>query len=152
VFLPDVQEIRPFVRALKVRFRAEVALGRFDDAIRTAKTLFAISRHVGDRPTLIASLMRITAVNAALGRCPSSRDTRAGALAPFGRIDSWIDRRSQGRPGLGCSCREGLSAPPGTGFPSGGEAASMGVLALVRFLDIGGAPSSEIRSYAQRSG
>jgi hypothetical protein len=34
--IPDVRQLRPLARALKVRFRAEVALGRFDDALRTA--------------------------------------------------------------------------------------------------------------------
>ena len=32
--IPDVPQLRPVAAALKVRFRAEVALGRFDDAIR----------------------------------------------------------------------------------------------------------------------
>ena len=59
VLLPDVQEIRALARALKVRFRAEVALGRFDDAIRTAKTMFAMSRHLGEHPTLIGNLVGI---------------------------------------------------------------------------------------------
>src|SRR5271163_4618722 len=31
LILPDVQQMRPLANALKVRFRAEVALGRFDD-------------------------------------------------------------------------------------------------------------------------
>ncbi len=67
VLLPDLQEMRLLVGALKVRFRAEVAQGRFDDAIRTAKTFFAISRHLSEHPTLIADLVAIFAANAAIG-------------------------------------------------------------------------------------
>src|SRR5262249_25182405 len=46
-------------RALQVRFRAEIAAGRFDDAIRTAKTFFAMSRHLAQHPTLIGDLIGI---------------------------------------------------------------------------------------------
>ena len=52
LLLPEVQQIRSLARALQVRFRAEIAQCRFDDAIRTAKTMFAISRHLGEHPTL----------------------------------------------------------------------------------------------------
>ena len=62
--IPEVQAIRAMNRALQVRFRAEIAQGRFDDAIRTAKTFFAMSRHLGQHPTLIGNLvgMAIAAV------------------------------------------------------------------------------------------
>ncbi len=59
VQLHDVQAIRAMNRALQVRFRAEIAQGRFDDAIRTAKTLFAMSRHLGEHPTLVGDLIGI---------------------------------------------------------------------------------------------
>jgi hypothetical protein len=36
-----------------------VALGRFDDAIGTAKTLFAMSRHLGEHPTFVGNLVGI---------------------------------------------------------------------------------------------
>jgi len=64
LLLPDVQGIRALMRALQVRFRAEIAQGRFDDAIRTAKTLFAMSRHMGQHPILVGNLvgMAIAAV------------------------------------------------------------------------------------------
>ena len=67
LLLPDVQELRPLAGALKVRFRAEVALGRFDDAIRTAKTMFAMSRHLGEHPTLIGNLVGFAVANTAIG-------------------------------------------------------------------------------------
>jgi len=57
--LPDVQQIRSLARALQVRMRSEVAQGWFDDALRTAQTLFAMTRHLGEHPTLIGDLVGI---------------------------------------------------------------------------------------------
>src|SRR5262245_20299213 len=59
LLIPDVQQMRTLATALKVRFRAEVALGHFDDAVRTAKTMFAMSRHMAEHPTLIGDLVGI---------------------------------------------------------------------------------------------
>jgi hypothetical protein len=57
--LPDVQQMRSLSRALNVRFRSEVAIGNFDAAIRSAKTMFAMARHMDDHPTLIGDLVGI---------------------------------------------------------------------------------------------
>ena len=65
MLLPDVQQLRTLARALMVRFRAEVALRRFDNALRTAKTLFALSRHLGDHPTFIANVLGISIASGA---------------------------------------------------------------------------------------
>ncbi len=64
VQIQEVQAIRVMQRALQVRFRTEIAQGRFDDAIRTAKTFFAMSRHLGQHPTLVGNFvgMAIAAV------------------------------------------------------------------------------------------
>lgn len=67
LLLPDLQQMRTLANALKVRFRAEVAMGRFDDALRTAKTMFAMSRHLSENPTLIADLVGIAVVYVAIG-------------------------------------------------------------------------------------
>jgi hypothetical protein len=67
LLIPDVQQLRRLAGALKVRFRAEVALGRFDDALRTAKTLFAMARHLGEHPTLVGDLVGIAVGQIALG-------------------------------------------------------------------------------------
>jgi hypothetical protein len=67
LLLPDVQQMRVLASALKVRFRAEVALGRFDDALRTAKTMFALSRHLGEHLTYIGDLVGIAVANVAIG-------------------------------------------------------------------------------------
>jgi len=61
MLMPDVQKMRSLVWALKVRFRGEVAARRFDDALATAKTMFAISRHIGEHPTLIGNLVGMAA-------------------------------------------------------------------------------------------
>jgi hypothetical protein len=67
LLLPDVQQMRTLANALKVRFRAEVALGRFDDAIRTAKTMFALARHMTESPTLISDLVGIAIAAVTIG-------------------------------------------------------------------------------------
>jgi len=59
LLLPEVQQIRSLARALQVRYRAEIAQERFDEALRTAQTMFAISRHLGEHPTLIGDLVGI---------------------------------------------------------------------------------------------
>ena len=59
LLLPEVQQIRSVARALQVRLRAEIAQGRFDEAIRTSKTMFAIARHLSENPTAIGNLVGI---------------------------------------------------------------------------------------------
>jgi len=57
LLIPDVQKMRALAAGLQDRFRSEVELGRLDDALRTAKTMFAMSRHMGEHPTLIGGLV-----------------------------------------------------------------------------------------------
>jgi hypothetical protein len=59
LLLSDAQVMRGLAAALKVRFRAEVAERRFDDALVTAKTMFALSRHLGENPTFIGDLIGV---------------------------------------------------------------------------------------------
>ncbi|HJZ54596.1 MAG TPA: hypothetical protein VKE74_06535, partial [Gemmataceae bacterium] len=59
LLLPDLQKMRQIAAGLQVRFRTEIARGRFDDALVTAKTMFALARHMGEHPTLIGSLVGI---------------------------------------------------------------------------------------------
>ena len=67
LLIPDVQEVRALANPLKLRFRAEVACGRFDQAIRTAKTMFAMARHLGEHPTLVGSLVGYSMATMAIG-------------------------------------------------------------------------------------
>ena len=64
--LPDVQAMRTLARAMFARYRAEIAAGRLDDAMRSAKTLFAMSRHLGEHPSLIGDLIGIAIANLAV--------------------------------------------------------------------------------------
>ncbi len=64
--LPDVQQMRGIARSLAVRFRSEVAGRRFDDAIRTATTMLALSRHMGEHPTIIGELVAIAIASVTL--------------------------------------------------------------------------------------
>ncbi len=64
--LPDLQKLRTLARALQGRFRDEVALGHFDDAITTAKTMFAMSRHLSGHPTIIGNLVGVATANVAI--------------------------------------------------------------------------------------
>jgi hypothetical protein len=57
--LPDLQKMRQIATDLSGRFRDELAQRRFDDALTTAKTMFAMSRHMGEHPTLIGDLVGI---------------------------------------------------------------------------------------------
>ena len=59
LLLPDLQKHRALATALQGRFREEIASRRIDDALTTAKTMFALSRHVGEHPTLIGGLVGI---------------------------------------------------------------------------------------------
>lgn len=67
LLLPDVQKLRGLAAALQERFRDEVAGRRFDDALRTAKTMFAMSRHLSEHPTLIGDLVGIAIAFVAIG-------------------------------------------------------------------------------------
>ncbi len=57
VLLPDIAQMRTLAQSLQLRFRAEVALRHYPDAIRTAKTLFAMSRHLGEHLTVVGNLV-----------------------------------------------------------------------------------------------
>jgi hypothetical protein len=67
LLLPDVQKMRQLASALQERFHEEVAQRRFDDALRTAKTMFALSRHMGEHPTLIGDLVGIAIATITIG-------------------------------------------------------------------------------------
>jgi hypothetical protein len=66
LLLPEVQQLRSLARAVQVRLRAEIAQCRFDDAIRSAKTMFAMSRHLSEHPTLIGNLVGIAIASMAI--------------------------------------------------------------------------------------
>jgi hypothetical protein len=59
LMLPDVQYLRGLAHALRVRFRIEVAEGRFEDAVGTAKTNLALARSFNDYPGIISSMVGV---------------------------------------------------------------------------------------------
>jgi hypothetical protein len=56
---PEMAPLQILAESLQVRFRVEVAEWRFDDAIRTAKTMLSLSRHVSEHPTEVADLLAL---------------------------------------------------------------------------------------------
>lgn len=57
ILLPELQQTRSFGRLLAARARMQIADGRYDDAVETLKTGYALSRHVATGPTLIHALV-----------------------------------------------------------------------------------------------
>lgn len=66
LLLPDLQKMRMLAAGLQTRFREEIALGRTDDALATAKTMFALARHLGEHPTLIGELVGLAVAQVGL--------------------------------------------------------------------------------------
>jgi hypothetical protein len=64
--VPDVGPLHILAAALRVRFRGEVAGRRFDDAVRTAKTMFALARHLGEYPAEAANRVGLSVADLAL--------------------------------------------------------------------------------------
>src|SRR5437762_9304550 len=62
----ELGPLQVLAAALQVRFRAEVAGRHFDDAVRTAKTMFALARHLGEHPTQAANLVGLSVAQRAL--------------------------------------------------------------------------------------
>ncbi|HEY7153580.1 MAG TPA: hypothetical protein VH575_06445 [Gemmataceae bacterium] len=67
LLLPDLQKMRMLSNEFKNRFHDEAVRGHFDDALYTARTMFALSRHMGEHPTLIGDLVAIAMATVAIG-------------------------------------------------------------------------------------
>ncbi len=67
LLVPELQQMRTLTHALSARFRVEVAERRFDDAVVTAKTMFALARHTGEHPTLIGDLVGLAIASITIG-------------------------------------------------------------------------------------
>jgi hypothetical protein len=66
--VPDeLGPLQDLASALQVRFRAEVSGKHFDDAVRTAKTMFALARHLGEHPTEVADLVGLWVAHLGVG-------------------------------------------------------------------------------------
>ena len=64
--ISDLQMMRELTSALQVRFRWEIAERRFDDALVTANTMFALARHCGEHPTIVGNLVGIAIASIAI--------------------------------------------------------------------------------------
>ena len=64
---PELGRLQILAAALQVRFRIEVAGQHFDDAVRTAKTMLALARHLGDYPAETANLLGLIVAESAFG-------------------------------------------------------------------------------------
>ena len=64
--MPELRSLRILGTALQVRFRGEVARKDFDAAIVTAKTMFALARHLGECPTTEANRIGLSIAGLAL--------------------------------------------------------------------------------------
>jgi hypothetical protein len=62
----EVSQMRLLAPVLKLRFRAEVAKRDFAEAIIAAKTIFALSHHLGEHPTAVGELVGIHIAHEAL--------------------------------------------------------------------------------------
>jgi hypothetical protein len=60
MLLPELGPLHILGTALRVRFRGQVAGRHFNEAIYTAKTMFALARHLGDHPTETANLLGLS--------------------------------------------------------------------------------------------
>jgi hypothetical protein len=64
--LPELGPLRILAEALQVRFRIEVAGRHFEDADRSAKTMFSLARHLGEFPAESASFLGMTVADRAV--------------------------------------------------------------------------------------
>jgi hypothetical protein len=66
LLLPELGSLRILAAGLQVRFRGEVARREFGNATGTAKTMFALARHLGEHPTVAANLIGLSVADLAL--------------------------------------------------------------------------------------
>jgi hypothetical protein len=66
LLLPEQGPLQVLAAALQVRFRGQVASRHFDEATTTAKTMFALARHLGEHPTEAANLGGLSVAHLAL--------------------------------------------------------------------------------------
>ncbi len=66
MLLPEVQQLRSLAAVLKVRYRGQIKAGKFDEAIKTHQTMFALARHLGEHPAFIGNLTGIAIATIAI--------------------------------------------------------------------------------------
>jgi hypothetical protein len=58
--IPDAQQLRLFAQLIQAKAHLEIAEGRYDDAVRTLQTGYALARHAAQGQTLIHGLIGMT--------------------------------------------------------------------------------------------
>jgi hypothetical protein len=66
LLVAELGPLRLLAASLQVRFRGHVAGRRFDEAVRSAQTMFALARHLGDYPTEAADLVGLSTADLTL--------------------------------------------------------------------------------------
>jgi hypothetical protein len=64
--VPEPEQLWLLAPALRVRFRGAVAGRHFDDAVHTAKTMFALARHLGEYPGEAANRLGLSVADQTL--------------------------------------------------------------------------------------
>jgi hypothetical protein len=59
MLMPDIQQMRNYVPMLVLQVRVALADGDFNRAVHQLETCFAMSRHVGEGPVLVSSLVAV---------------------------------------------------------------------------------------------
>jgi len=100
LLLPDVQKMRQLAAGLQDRLRDEGSHRRFDDAVVTVKTMLAMSRHMGEHPTLIGDLVGIAIAAITFGPfeemleqpgCPNFYWALTSLPSPFISLDKGME-------------------------------------------------------------
>lgn len=68
LLIPDMQGFRSMVVLLALRSRAEMRDGKLDRAVQSFQTGMAMSKHIGETPTLITYLIGVACANVTLDR------------------------------------------------------------------------------------
>jgi len=57
---PEIQQLRPIMQLLVLKARLALVESRTEDAVKAARTMFALGRHLGESPSLITALVGIS--------------------------------------------------------------------------------------------
>jgi hypothetical protein len=100
LLIPDVSKMRLISLRLRERFHDEVARGQIDDALGTAKTMFALSRHLSEHPTFMGNYMGLACAHLSLAQleellelrdCPNLYWALTNLPRPLIYLDRGID-------------------------------------------------------------
>jgi hypothetical protein len=103
ILLPEVQQTRTFGRLLAAKTRLEIAEGKFDEAVHTLQTGYALSRHAGQGETLINGLVGI-AIAKMMSKQVETFIEQPGAPNLYWALTDLPDPLVDMRPGIETEC------------------------------------------------